>query len=245
MSQIDNQTFGAFAAILRKEKGISRKALAKRLSVSEQTVKEWESGAGIPEDALLTPLAQQLDVSPAELLKGQRAPSDKAALDENSTSSSQICKPQRLYQTTSLWPRYFVIAFVFGMGEMLFLHTDETILQMERLLMLLSAVFGAYFCIFSPLQLPVRYDIGHISVLNDGPLRMSMPGMRFCNKNWPHIAHPLRRFSCGALVLLPIAAYIAERFLPLRLHFPCAMGGLLCFLGGFFLPIYRVGRKTA
>ena len=44
MQQINKETFGAFVAQLRKEKGLTQKALAQELSISIPTLSHWECG---------------------------------------------------------------------------------------------------------------------------------------------------------------------------------------------------------
>ncbi len=58
MYEIDNQKFGAFVAMLRKEKGYTQKELAERLFLSDKAVSKWERGLSLPDIALLEPLAQ-------------------------------------------------------------------------------------------------------------------------------------------------------------------------------------------
>lgn len=67
MYEIDNQKFGAFVAMLRKEKGYTQKELAERLFLSDKAVSKWERGLSLPDIALLEPLAQILDVTVAEI----------------------------------------------------------------------------------------------------------------------------------------------------------------------------------
>lgn len=44
MFNIDKQEFGAFIAMLRKEKGITQKELAEQLFISDKAVSKWETG---------------------------------------------------------------------------------------------------------------------------------------------------------------------------------------------------------
>ncbi len=44
MNGIDKERFGAFLAVLRKEKGLTQRALAERLYVSDKAVSKWERG---------------------------------------------------------------------------------------------------------------------------------------------------------------------------------------------------------
>lgn len=44
MYEIDNQKFGAFLSVLRKEQGLTQKDLAEKLFVSDKAVSKWERG---------------------------------------------------------------------------------------------------------------------------------------------------------------------------------------------------------
>ena len=56
---------------LREKKGCTQKQLAEILAVSDKTISKWETGKGLPDITLLTPLASALGVSVAELLRGE------------------------------------------------------------------------------------------------------------------------------------------------------------------------------
>lgn len=62
---------GEVIRTLREKKHYTQKQLAERLCVSDKTVSKWENGRGLPDIALLEPLAKCLGVSVAELLSGQ------------------------------------------------------------------------------------------------------------------------------------------------------------------------------
>lgn len=53
---------------LRKAKGLSQEELAIKLNVVRQTVSKWEKGLSVPDAVLLAKLAEELDVTVAELL---------------------------------------------------------------------------------------------------------------------------------------------------------------------------------
>ena len=80
MFTIDKQAFGAFVAQLRREKGLTQKELARELYVSDKAVSKWETGASIPDTALLVPLAELLGVTVTELLLCRRQV-DQAPMD--------------------------------------------------------------------------------------------------------------------------------------------------------------------
>lgn len=54
----------------RKEKGMTQKAIAKQLNVSEQAVSKWERGTGCPDVRLLNALSDILDIDAKVLLSG-------------------------------------------------------------------------------------------------------------------------------------------------------------------------------
>lgn len=56
---------------LREKKGYTQNQLADTLAVSDKTVSKWETGKGLPDITLLTPLSAALGVSVAELLRGE------------------------------------------------------------------------------------------------------------------------------------------------------------------------------
>lgn len=62
---------GGVIRALREKKGLTQRQLAERLLVSDKAVSKWETGKGLPDISLLEPLAAQLGVSVAELLRGE------------------------------------------------------------------------------------------------------------------------------------------------------------------------------
>lgn len=68
---MDAERTGRFLAELRKEKGWTQAELAQQLGVSDKAVSRWETGRGLPDTALLLPLAAVLGVSVGELLAGE------------------------------------------------------------------------------------------------------------------------------------------------------------------------------
>ena len=76
MFEIDKQKFGVFVAMLRKEKGLTQKELAKLLYISDKAVSKWETGVSIPDTALLVPMADLFGITVTELLMCQRMGQD-------------------------------------------------------------------------------------------------------------------------------------------------------------------------
>ena len=69
---MDQMKTGKFIAFLRKEKGLTQRALADRLGISDKTVSKWERGAGLPDVSLMLPLCEILEISVNELLAGEK-----------------------------------------------------------------------------------------------------------------------------------------------------------------------------
>ena len=70
---------------LRTGKGMSQDELAEKLFVTRQAVSRWETGKGLPDTALLSPLASALGVTVGELLAGERI-----AREERSEKTDEV-----------------------------------------------------------------------------------------------------------------------------------------------------------
>lgn len=68
---MDNEKFGDFIATLRKNKGLTQKELALKLSVTDKAVSKWERGLSFPDITLINSLAEILEVDVSEILKGE------------------------------------------------------------------------------------------------------------------------------------------------------------------------------
>ena len=64
---------GTMIRMLREKRKLTQKQLSEKLSVSDKTISKWETGRGLPDVSLLEPLAESLQVSVAELLRGEWA----------------------------------------------------------------------------------------------------------------------------------------------------------------------------
>ncbi|WP_346675916.1 helix-turn-helix transcriptional regulator [Enorma phocaeensis] len=55
---------------LRERRGLTQRALADAVGVTDKAVSKWESGRGLPDISLVEPLSSALGISVAELLTG-------------------------------------------------------------------------------------------------------------------------------------------------------------------------------
>lgn len=79
--------FGPFLQAIRKQRGLTQKQLAERLRVSGAAVSKWENGKCLPDLAKIGDLADVLDLSVLELMKGEihgagELPASRQAMSE-------------------------------------------------------------------------------------------------------------------------------------------------------------------
>ena len=68
---MNNYVTGFVIKKLREKHGLTQSGLAEKINVSEKTVSKWETGKGLPDIALIEPLAAALGVSVIELMSGE------------------------------------------------------------------------------------------------------------------------------------------------------------------------------
>lgn len=71
---MNHEKTGALIAKRRMELGLTQKALAEQLNISDRTVSKWERGLGFPDISLIEPLADALGLTVLELLHGEEEP---------------------------------------------------------------------------------------------------------------------------------------------------------------------------
>ena len=64
---------------LREKHGITRKALAEKINVSDKTISKWETNKGLPDIGIVEELAKALGVSLTELLTGDLKTNENTA----------------------------------------------------------------------------------------------------------------------------------------------------------------------
>lgn len=74
------EKMGIFIAELRHEKGMTQKALASCLGVTDKAVSKWERGLSYPDIELLDKIAKILDVTVTELLEGEKRKGESGAV---------------------------------------------------------------------------------------------------------------------------------------------------------------------
>lgn len=69
---MNNNKIGKFISNLRKEKGLTQAELGEKLYVTDKAVSKWERGLSLPDITILNNLADILDTSVEEILKGEK-----------------------------------------------------------------------------------------------------------------------------------------------------------------------------
>ena len=253
MFEIDKAKFGAFVAQLRKEKGLMQKELAEKLYVSDKAVSKWERGLSIPDVAILVPLAGILGVTVTELLECRRLPEDEP-MDSQQTEKivkkviglseeeQRKYRPDRLKRGLQLFLCAAVGLLEIWVLTMLGYSMDEIFASLGTM-MILMAIFGLYFCVFTKEKLPRYYDENRISSFSDGFLRLNMPGVYFNNRNWPYIVQAGQLWAMIGLVASPTFFFVMTKFMPAVWDAAAVYIILILLLGGLFIPMTVVARK--
>ncbi len=68
---MNNSKIGQFISEKRKALGLTQQELAEKLQITNKAVSKWETGDGMPDVQLLTPLANELGTTVDEILNGE------------------------------------------------------------------------------------------------------------------------------------------------------------------------------
>lgn len=93
---MDNIKTGKLIAELRKSKGLTQQQLAEQLNLSNKTISKWENGSGSPDVSNLPVLADVLEVTVDELLRGEQNSSvDMAAENTQKETKKTTLTPEQ------------------------------------------------------------------------------------------------------------------------------------------------------
>lgn len=111
---MDNKKTGALIAQRRQELGLTQKELGDRLHVSDRAVSKWERAAGFPDVSLLELLADALDVSVLELIRGERLAAEEQPSFETERSARTAVRElgARLQQRMRRYRRLVIVLTV-------------------------------------------------------------------------------------------------------------------------------------
>lgn len=249
MFELDKKSFGAFVAQLRREKGWTQKELAQRLFVSDKAVSKWETGASLPDTALLVPLSELLGVSVTELLRCERMSADSELDGEQIESVVKTAigysgsKPERALGEKSRWKPAFLLSLLLGGACIALAAYRGRLSTVSPLIYAMCALFGTYFVFFVRLSLPRYYDGERIGAFYDGPVRINLPGAAFNNRNWPHVLRVCRTWLCLTAALYPGTSLLLTELVPELWGTAEPYALLVLLLAGLVLPTYLTAKK--
>lgn len=202
---------------------------------------------------MLTPLADILGVTVAELLKGERLSEDKVEVREVNKlvdRAVQLTAREREEQAERgrFWRAVWVCTTLLGLGGSAWLLMGAA-LPLEELAGTvfltegLCILFGVWVCFFIREKLPAYYDKNKISFYGDGVFRMNFAGVHFNNSNWPHIVRAMRVWLTSVAALFPWLWLLLSRLTPAAWGEGWKLFVTLLACLGFFLPAGYVGRK--
>lgn len=252
MFELDKEKFGVFVCELRKEKKLTQKELAEKLHVSDKAVSKWERGISMPDISLIVPMAELLGVTVTELLEGKRieqteqmSTNEVEALVKKAINLSEDESP--LYREKKRKRGLIVLgAIVVAVLECIVLgvlgFSSEKILIGIGLGEMLGIPFALCFGCVLREKLPRYYDENKISVVSQYAFNLSLPGMYFNNRNWPHILKVGYLWSLTEILFTPLLYMVLGMSGVKNAEFIC-MG--ICGYGilGMFIPMYYVGNK--
>ena len=154
----------------------------------------------MPDISLLVPLAEQLNVTVAELLQGRRVEEEQRFTREETedlirkalTFSAE--PPERRQARTKKYLPVYVICCVLGVAEALALLIIGVVF---------GVVYGAYAMFWMAETLPRYYDENRICNFAQGAFHIHIPGIYYNNRNWKHVLRAFRVWSMASMVLVP------------------------------------------
>jgi transcriptional regulator with XRE-family HTH domain len=155
---------GNLISKLREEKGFSQSELGSKLGVTNKAVSRWENGRGYPDTSILLKLAEVLEITVDELLKGELSISKPKheVINKNINYEAEKTLFLRFLTTTipfAMFLVWFVFFFIDSFNLLKYLDYGETWVVTFFLPAILSTVANVILGIFFTLQIHKRKDI--------------------------------------------------------------------------------------
>lgn len=155
---------GNLISKLREEKGFSQSELGSKLGVTNKAVSRWENGRGYPDTSILLKLAEVLEITVDELLKGELSISkpNHEVINKNINYEAEKTLFLRFLTTTipfAMFLVWFVFFFIDSFNLLKYLDYGETWFVIFFLPAILSTVANVILGLFFTLQIHKRKDI--------------------------------------------------------------------------------------
>ena len=169
----------------------------------------------VPDISLLVPLAEQLNVTVAELLQGCRVEEEQRFTREETeelirkalTFSAE--PPERRQARTQKFLPLYGVSVVLGLVETaavwaVGLAGTEGAMMLLIINVIFGIVYGAYTLFWMPETLPRYYDENHVCNFAQGAFHMHIPGVYYNNRNWLHVLKAMRVWCVVSMLLTPL-----------------------------------------
>ena len=155
---------GNLISKLREEKRLSQSELGSKLGVTNKAVSRWENGRGYPDTSILLKLAEVLEITVDELLKGELSISKPKheVINKNINYKAEKTLFLRFLTTTipfAMFLVWFVFFFIDPFNLLKYLDYGETWFVIFFLPAILSTVANVILGLFFTLQIHKRKDI--------------------------------------------------------------------------------------
>ena len=147
---MNNAKIGMFISEKRKALGLTQQELAEKLQITNKAVSKWETGDGMPDVQLLSPLANELGVTVDEILNGEEKQIEESFISALPLSCNPLPAHVIAVCMLSVFCGIYNIALCFSsMISMLSLNVygDSFLTKLPYILMFVG--FGAYWLIIS------------------------------------------------------------------------------------------------
>lgn len=123
---MNNAKIGTFIKQLRKEKKLTQKDLANKLGITDRAISKWERGLGCPDISLLEPLANALNITVLELLKGEYLQNNHKLNEKDLLESMNFSKKSTL-KTIKNISNYITILIIFTISLFIMITNIKSI----------------------------------------------------------------------------------------------------------------------
>ena len=174
---MDQQKIGQFIAEMRKEQGLTQRALAEELLITDKTVSKWECGKGMPDVSLMIPLCKILQISVNELLTGRRL--ENSEYQRNAEKNLMKLINEKEHAKRSLWLGIVAVVSTFLAGFTLIMVSGY--LEMEDWQRIVLVVI-AFISIVAGITVAVVLEV------HSGAFECAKCGKRFMPKMGAYLA---------------------------------------------------------
>ena len=205
----------------------------------------------MPNVVLLIPIADILDVTVTELLRGEKIDTQKnidtKEVEELVVGSLDMAVRNSIHQHRKNWILAYLLCFLISITEIIMLVVSgNSIAEMKDDILLVTGLmllFGAWFCFFAKDILPTYYDANKINYVSQGIFRIHLVGLSLNNGNWMYICTTLKIWTLATVALYPLAGIIIINCLNIALWDILSKIFLIMILGGMVVSIYIIGKK--